>query len=117
MKWRRRCLLVMLAGLPLGSLAQAAVSNDQSNAATPAGGLPFTARQSIAGATASAGDPVHSCTGSADSQTVWFSYTAGFTGNLMVDTELAKTVEGHAATRGSRASPASPRSPGRPGSG
>ena len=70
-----------------GNLVLTFSSNDQPSSATPAGTLPFTTTQSVGFATSGAGDPVHSCTGSADSKTVWFSYSATFTGSLLVDTE------------------------------
>ncbi len=70
-----------------GNLVLSLSANDLSAAATPVNALPFTTTQDIGSATSSAGDPVHTCTSSADSKTVWFRYNAGFTGNLLIDTE------------------------------
>jgi hypothetical protein len=70
-----------------GTLVLTISSNDFSSGATPVGTLPFSTTQDTTNATSSAGDPAHSCTGQADGKTVWFQYTATFSGNLMIDTE------------------------------
>ena len=60
--------------------------NDEPATAAPITALPFAASQSTAPATSNAADPVHDCTGRADSRSVWFRYTADFTGALTLNT-------------------------------
>jgi len=62
------------------------VPNDEPSGATVIGTLPFRTTQDTRMATTSAVDPVHSCTGMTDSNTVWFRWVATFTGRLRVDT-------------------------------
>lgn len=72
---------------PGGTLVLTLSANDQVATATPIAALPFTITQDTRLATSVDSDPQHSCTnGSKDSKTVWFSYRAGFTGRLMLDT-------------------------------
>ena len=66
--------------------ASSGVPNDEPSGATLIGTLPFRTTQNTAWATSSASDPVHSCTGGRDSNTVWFRWVATFTGRLRVDT-------------------------------
>ena len=60
--------------------------NDEIATAASIPSLPFTGSQPLAAATENAADPVHSCTGWADARTVWYRYTADFTGVLSVNT-------------------------------
>ena len=71
------------------SVAQAGASgggNDEISGATAITALPYTTAQSTATATANPNDPVHSCTGLRDSNSIWFRYTAGFTGVALAAT-------------------------------
>jgi hypothetical protein len=63
-----------------GSLA--ASGNDESVAAFDMGGLPAAVVANTTGATEAASDPVHSCTKSQDSKTLWFKVTAPGPGTL-----------------------------------
>ena len=69
-----------------GNLKLRFSANRQNTGATVVDGLPYTWSQDIRPARPSASDPVHSCTGGADSNSAWFSWTATFTGNLLIDT-------------------------------
>lgn len=60
-------------------------SNDEPGGATVIAGLPQTFSLDTTAATESGSDPVHSCTGMRDSNTVWFRWTANFTGRLRAD--------------------------------
>lgn len=48
--------------------------------------LPYRITQSIVSAAADGADPIHSCTSVRDYNTVWFRYTAEFTGKLLATT-------------------------------
>lgn len=61
-------------------------ANDDSAGATTIRGLPYEVTQSTASATVNGADPEHSCTGSRDSNTVWFRLTANFTGRVRANT-------------------------------
>ena len=65
--------------------ARTAAGNDNSAAAFPFGTLPSVVIQNTSGATESAADPVHSCTHSADSKTVWFSLTTPKAGKVTMN--------------------------------
>ena len=63
-----------------GSLVLNAFSNDEPANATLISGLPYSIFQDASTATLNAADPLHTCTGSRNSKTVWFRYVATFTG-------------------------------------
>jgi photosystem II stability/assembly factor-like uncharacterized protein len=70
--------------------AQTASGNDDVSSAFPFGALPSVVIQNTSFATQASSDPVHSCTGSADSKTVWFSLTTPQAGAVtlnMTDTQ------------------------------
>lgn len=48
--------------------------------------LPYAAFANFTTASDSPSDPVHSCTGSADHRSVWFSFTPSFSGGVVVST-------------------------------
>jgi hypothetical protein len=62
----------------------ALVASDNDDQATPfdMGELPNVTIQNTSSATSADGDPVHSCTKTADAKTAWFSLTANDTGSL-----------------------------------
>ncbi len=62
-----------------------ATGNDDAGSPFPLGTLPAVAIQDTTGATPAKGDPVHSCTKSADSKSVWFSFTAPAAGKVAVN--------------------------------
>lgn len=62
--------------------ALAATGNDAKETPFDMGSLPSVVLQNTTTATTSASDPVHACTNSADSKTVWFALTANETGTL-----------------------------------
>jgi hypothetical protein len=61
-------------------------SNDLRANATPIEGIPFNDLVDTRTATTSPDDPVHSCTGSQDSTTVWYRFTPATTGFVKVNT-------------------------------
>ena len=76
-----------IAGTPV-TATQAApllqnVGNDLVTSATPIA-VPSMVRRVMSNLTSSAADPVHSCTGSADFNTVWWSVTPASSGVLLV---------------------------------
>jgi hypothetical protein len=64
--------------------ALAASGNDDSGSPFVMGTLPSVAIQNTSSATESPNDPVHSCTGSVDSKTLWFTVTAQDAGTLQM---------------------------------
>jgi hypothetical protein len=66
--------------------AAGTVSNDEPSGATLITALPANLTQATQTATSGAADPGHSCTFRTDSNTVWFRYTADFTGSLDIST-------------------------------
>jgi len=70
---------VTLAQQPGAAIAP---PNDTLANAAPIGSVPYAALQAEQTYTSDASDPVHTCTGSADYQTTWWSYTATFSGYL-----------------------------------
>ena len=62
------------------------LANDEIAGATVIAALPYNTSQNTRSATSNASDPVHSCTASADSRTVWFRYLPTFNGTLTVNT-------------------------------
>jgi uncharacterized protein (TIGR03437 family) len=74
-----------LMQLNVNGMGVASVGNDEPAGATAISSLPFTIAQTTQAATSNAADPVHSCTGKADSATVWFRYAATASGTLSVD--------------------------------
>lgn len=61
-------------------------SHDLRTSATPIERIPFRDLVDTRTATTSADDPVHSCTGSQDSTTVWYRFTPATTGFVKVNT-------------------------------
>ena len=74
-----------LMQLNVNGTGVASIGNDEPASATAISSLPFTITQTTQPATSNAADPVHSCTGKADSATVWFRYAATASGTLSVD--------------------------------
>lgn len=70
------------AGVTYGTLPL----NDEETRPTVIGALPFAATEDTQLATAASGDPVHSCTGRQDSNSVWFRLTPATSGTVTVDT-------------------------------
>jgi hypothetical protein len=62
--------------------AQVATGNDDAASPFPFGTLPAVVIQNSSSATEADGDPVHSCTKSADFKTVWYSVTAPSAGTV-----------------------------------
>jgi hypothetical protein len=60
--------------------------NDEIDSALGIPTLPYTIQEDTVDATEADYDPVHSCTGDWDLRTVWFWYTATFTGSLRMNT-------------------------------
>jgi uncharacterized repeat protein (TIGR01451 family) len=60
--------------------------NDEATTATLISALPYTTNQSTAAATSNPTDPIHSCTGAADSATVWFRVVPAGSGTLYLNT-------------------------------
>lgn len=60
--------------------------NDGAGSSSALGPLPVAVQRDVRGATAEAGDPVHSCTGFKDDATIWFHFTAAATGPLEIST-------------------------------
>jgi subtilisin family serine protease len=73
-------------GLQVATPPPVPPANDTEATATVLGPLPVTLQRDVRGATASTTDPVHSCTGSQDTATVWFQHTAATTGPLEIST-------------------------------
>jgi hypothetical protein len=63
-----------------------AVPNNESSGATPVGALPAYVVQAVATATPNAADPLPSCAFERGNDSVWYSYTADFTGLLDLST-------------------------------
>ncbi len=63
-----------------------AVLNNESAGATPVGALPAYIVQAVAAATPNAADPLPSCAFERGNDSVWYSYTADFTGLLDLST-------------------------------
>ena len=74
-----------LMQLNVNGAGAVSISNDEPTGAAAISALPFTITQTTQPATSNPADPVHSCTGKADSATVWFRYTAAASGTLSVD--------------------------------
>ena len=74
-----------LMQLNVNGSGAANIGNDEPASATAISALPFTITQTTQPATSNSADPVHSCTGKADSATVWFRYAATASGTLSVD--------------------------------
>jgi uncharacterized protein (TIGR03437 family) len=74
-----------LMQLNVNGTGVASIGNDEPATATAVSSLPFTITQTTQPATMNSADPVHSCTGKADSATVWFRYVATADGTLSVD--------------------------------
>jgi len=70
----------------LSLVSGSGVPNDEPGAAMVIGSLPYVQSMDTVAATGNVGDPVHSCTGMRDSNTVWFRWVADFTGRLRVTT-------------------------------
>ena len=74
-----------LLQLNVNGTGAASIGNDEPAGATAISSQPFSITQTTQPATSNSADPVHSCTGKADSATVWFRYTATASGTLSVD--------------------------------
>jgi N-acetyl-anhydromuramyl-L-alanine amidase AmpD len=72
------------SGLTVSITGSVGVPNDEPAGASLITSLPYNTTQNTQPATSSPADPVHSCTGRQDSNTVWFRYVASFTGLLRV---------------------------------
>jgi hypothetical protein len=74
--------------------ALAASGNDESASAFDMGALPSAVIENTSAATEAASDPVHSCTKSQDSKTLWFKVTAPAPGTLAVRFTNRRTDNG-----------------------
>jgi hypothetical protein len=71
--------------LALTGSGTAGVSNDDPSSPLSISSIPYSGSMNTSGASAGANDPVHSCTGRADSATVWFRFVATLTGTVSVN--------------------------------
>lgn len=71
-----------------------AAGNDSSDSPFAMPSVPGVLVQDTSSATEQLADPVHSCTRSADSKTVWFTVTASETGNLQLGFRSARLDNG-----------------------
>jgi hypothetical protein len=81
-----RTICALVTGLVVAGSTATAFANDTCAAATAIPSLPFTATLDTTTATADPSDPVLSCTGLQELNSVWFTYTAERATTLEIDT-------------------------------